>query len=91
MGPLPFFANGVVCADAPLVPGEDKKVVEVSFEHPREKHLCVSKVEKNGSFNGALYSLKAFGIATALVVAGATASAWSVKTYLAVKDVSGYV
>jgi len=49
------------------------------------------KAEKDGSFNGALYSLKAFGIATALVVAGAAGSVWSVKTYLGVKDVSGYV
>jgi hypothetical protein len=50
----------------------------------------VSRVKKDGSFDGALYSLKAFGIATALVVAGAAASVWSVKTYLGVKDVSGY-
>ena len=56
-----------------------------------EASLRVSRVEKDGSFNGALYSLKAFGIATALVVAGAAASVWSAKAYLGVKDVSGYV
>jgi hypothetical protein len=56
-----------------------------------EASLRVSRVEEDGSFNGALYSLKAFGIATALVVAGATASVWGVKTYLGAKDVSAYV
>jgi hypothetical protein len=50
----------------------------------------VSRVEEDSSsFNGALYSLKAFGIATALVVAGGAASVWGVKTYMGVKDVSG--
>ncbi|KAN0136227.1 hypothetical protein V8E53_006087 [Lactarius tabidus] len=38
------------------------------------------------SFNGALYSLKAFSIATALVVAGGATSVWGVKTYLGVRD-----
>ena len=56
-----------------------------------EAPLRVPRVEKDSSFDGALYSLKAFGIATALVVSGAAASVWSVKTYLGVKDVSGYV
>ncbi|KAI0290713.1 hypothetical protein BC826DRAFT_1025884 [Russula brevipes] len=41
---------------------------------------------KEDAFNAALYSFKAFGIATALVVAGGTASVWGVKTYLGVKD-----
>jgi hypothetical protein len=48
-----------------------------------------SRVEEGNGFNGALYSLKAFSIATALVVAGGSASVWGVKTYLGVKDVSG--
>jgi hypothetical protein len=56
-----------------------------------EASLRVSRVEKDGSFNGALYSFKAFSIATAFVIAGAAASVLSVKTYLGVKDVSGYV
>ena len=56
-----------------------------------EASLRVSRVEEDGSFNGALYSLKAFGIATALVVAGATVSVWGVKTYLGAKDVSGSI
>jgi hypothetical protein len=42
---------------------------------------------REDNFNGALYSLKAFSIATALVVVGAAASLWGVKTYLGVKDV----
>jgi len=58
---------------------------------PLAKAGSVSRVEKDGGFNGALYSLKAFGIATALVVSGAAAGAWSVRTYLGVKDVSGCV
>jgi hypothetical protein len=48
----------------------------------------LSRVEEDSGFNGALYSLKAFGIATALVVAGGAASVWGIKTYLGVKDVS---
>ena len=43
--------------------------------------------ENNDNFNGALHSLKAFSIATALVVAGGAASVWGVKTYLGVRDV----
>ncbi len=56
-----------------------------------EASLRVSKVEEDASFNGALYSFKAFGIATALVVAGSAASVWGVKTYLGVTDVSGHM
>jgi len=33
-----------------------------------------------------LYSLKAFSVATALVIAGGVASVWGVKAYLGVKD-----
>ena len=54
-----------------------------------EASSSVSRVEKDSGFNGALYSLKAFGIATALVVAGGAASVWGVKTYLGAKNVSG--
>ncbi|KAI0246355.1 hypothetical protein BJV78DRAFT_1255544, partial [Lactifluus subvellereus] len=45
--------------------------------------LCASRED---GFNGALYSLKAFSIATALVVTSGAASVWGVKTYLGVKD-----
>ncbi|KAH8989264.1 hypothetical protein EDB92DRAFT_1868796 [Lactarius akahatsu] len=45
-----------------------------------------SRVAQEDGFNGALYSLKAFSIATALVVAGGAASVWGVKTYLGVRD-----
>ena len=51
--------------------------------------LRTPRVEADSSFDGALYSLKAFSIATAFVVAGGAASVWGVKTYLGVKDVSG--
>jgi len=51
-----------------------------------EASLSVSRVEKDSDFNGALYSLKAFGIATALVVAGGAAGVWGVKTYLGAKN-----
>ena len=44
------------------------------------------RVVREDSFNGALYSLKAFGIATALVITGAAASLWGGKAYLGVKD-----
>ncbi|KAF8260141.1 hypothetical protein EI94DRAFT_1749425 [Lactarius quietus] len=45
-----------------------------------------SREANEDSFNGALYSLKAFSIATALVVAGGATSLWGVKTYLGVRD-----
>ncbi|KAI9434865.1 hypothetical protein H4582DRAFT_747755 [Lactarius indigo] len=45
-----------------------------------------SRIAQEDGFNGALYSLKAFSIATALVVAGGAASVWGVKTYLGVRD-----
>jgi len=45
-----------------------------------------SDIANEDSFNGALYTLKAFGIATAFVLAGGAASVWGVKTYLGVRD-----
>ncbi|KAH9046411.1 hypothetical protein EDB83DRAFT_2507463 [Lactarius deliciosus] len=45
-----------------------------------------SHVAQEDGFNGALYSLKAFSVATALVVAGGAAGVWGVKTYLGVRD-----
>lgn len=45
-----------------------------------------SLAPREDSFNGVLYSLKAFSIATTLVIAGGAASVWSVKVYLGVKD-----
>jgi len=45
-----------------------------------------SRIPREDSFNGALYSLKAFSIATTLVIAGGAASVWGVKVYLGVKD-----
>ena len=69
--PAPTKATSSVEASSPL---------QSSSEPP-------SGVVKEYSFNGALYSLKAFGIATALVVGGGAASVWGVKTYLGVRDV----
>jgi len=48
-------------------------------------------VSREDGFNGVWYSLKAFGIASALVIAGGAASVWGVKAYLGVKDVSEYI
>ena len=49
------------------------------------------RVPREDSFNGALYSLKAFGIATTLVIAGSAASVWGMKVYLGVKDVREHI
>lgn len=73
--------DGVSAQTIPLV-----KTGNILRTASGESSLRVSRIKKDGSFNGALYSLKAFGIATALVVAGGAASVWSVKTYLGVKD-----
>ncbi|TFY66786.1 hypothetical protein EVG20_g4301 [Dentipellis fragilis] len=43
--------------------------------------------EADDSFNAPLYILKAFSIATGLVVAGGVTVVWGVKTYLGVRDV----
>jgi hypothetical protein len=48
-------------------------------------------VSREDGFNGVSYSLKAFGIASALVIAGGAASVWGVKAYLGVKDVREYI
>ena len=58
------------------------------FRGPSE---AASRVSKEDGFNGALYSLKAFSIATALVIAGGAASVWGVKAYLGIKDVRNYL
>jgi len=50
-----------------------------------------SPVPREDSFNGVLYSLKAFSVATTLVIAGGAASLWGVKVYLGVKDVREYI
>ncbi|KDQ53717.1 hypothetical protein JAAARDRAFT_136552, partial [Jaapia argillacea MUCL 33604] len=42
--------------------------------------------EASDDFNGALYCLKAFGIATAAVSVGAASTIWGVKSYLGVRD-----
>ena len=49
------------------------------------------RAPREDSFNGALYSLKAFSIATTLVIAGSAASVWGVKVYLGVKDVREHI
>lgn len=100
--PLPHHGGITVPSAIPLSPrGTDgapaqttqlaKEVGSVFRAPSREASLRVSGVEKDDSFNGALYSLNAFGIATALVVAGAAAGVWGVKAYLGAKDVSGYI
>jgi len=53
------------------------------FRRPSEEP---SPTSTEDGFEGVLYSLKAFSIATAVVVAGGAASVWGVKTYLGVKD-----
>jgi hypothetical protein len=83
---IPLSSRGTDGASARTIP-----LAKAGNVFRVQASLRASTVEKDGSFNGALYSLKAFGIATALVVAGAAAGVWSVKTYLGVKDVSGYV
>jgi len=45
-----------------------------------------SRVTREDSSNAVLYSLKAFSIATSLVIAGGAAGVWGVKAYLGVKD-----
>ncbi|KAI9462742.1 hypothetical protein F5148DRAFT_982649 [Russula earlei] len=45
-----------------------------------------SPTSREDSFNGVLYSLKAFSIATVLVIASGAASVWGVKAYLGIKD-----
>lgn len=60
---------------------------------PRVEPIQVPKVEKaaealaDTSFNGALYSAKAFGIATVFVTIGAFVGVWVVQTSLGVQNV----
>ncbi len=50
------------------------------------KHLDLPS-QPSDDFNGALYSAKAFGIATLSVTVGATAIIWGANTVMGVKDV----
>lgn len=82
--PLSFRTDNASAQTEPLAKARS------SFRPPPgELSLRVSRVEQDSGFNGALYSLKAFGIATALVIAGGAASVWGVKTYLGAKNVRG--
>ncbi|KIP11818.1 hypothetical protein PHLGIDRAFT_114145 [Phlebiopsis gigantea 11061_1 CR5-6] len=48
--------------------------------------LSVSSAQAADDFNGALYSAKAFGYATLMVLTGGAVTVWGVKTYMGVKD-----
>ncbi|KAI0259082.1 hypothetical protein BC834DRAFT_908108 [Gloeopeniophorella convolvens] len=54
-----------------------------SLQESSEASLRASQED---GFNGALYSLKAFSVATAVVVVGGAAGVWGLKMYLGVKD-----
>jgi hypothetical protein len=55
---------------------------------PIEPSIDVSSQQHpDDNFNGALYSAKAFGIATLIVALSASASVWGVQAYLGVKNV----
>ncbi|KAH9167296.1 hypothetical protein EDB89DRAFT_2125741, partial [Lactarius sanguifluus] len=66
-----------------LTPASIKVTPSVEAGSPS---VAPSRVAQEDGFNGALYSLKAFSVATAFVVAGGAASVWGVKTYLGVRD-----
>jgi hypothetical protein len=71
-----------------LTPASTKVTRSVEASSPLQRSSgAPSRVAKEDNFNGALYTLKAFGIATALVLAGGASSVWGVKTYLGVRDV----
>ncbi len=71
-----------------LTPASTKATPSVEASSPLQGSSGAPlRVAKEDGFNGALYSLKAFSIATALVVTGGAATVWGVKTYLGVRDV----
>ena len=75
-------------AASALMPASTKATDSVESVIPFQKSSgAPERIANEDNFNGALHSLKAFSIATALVVAGGTASVWGVKTYLGVRDV----
>ena len=87
-GPSAIPPSSRMIDDASAKTEPSAKVGGLLRAHSGDASSHLLRVEENSGFNGALYSLKAFGIATALVVAGGAASVWGVKTYLGVRDVS---
>jgi hypothetical protein len=53
-----------------------------------EQSTRPEQVEATDDFNGALYSMKAFGYATFLVMTGALTTVWGVKSYMGVENVN---
>ncbi|KAI0088944.1 hypothetical protein BDY19DRAFT_946928 [Irpex rosettiformis] len=51
-----------------------------------EDTLPSNSSERDDNFNGALHSLKAFGYATLIVMAGGLTTVWGVKTYMGVDN-----
>ncbi|KAI0341311.1 hypothetical protein BDW22DRAFT_1332804, partial [Trametopsis cervina] len=51
-----------------------------------EDYTSSSQAEVPDDFNGALYSAKAFGYATLMVMTGAITTVWGVKTYMGVES-----
>ncbi|KAI9453856.1 hypothetical protein BJY52DRAFT_1189313 [Lactarius psammicola] len=84
--------RGVPSAAAPpraapaLMPASTKATPSVESSSLQRSSGAPSGVAKEDGFNSALFSLKAFAIATAFVVTGGAASVWGVKTYLGVRD-----
>ncbi|KAI0058519.1 hypothetical protein BV25DRAFT_1840911 [Artomyces pyxidatus] len=78
--PLPKSATPVVIAEAHS-PGTARRDSESQAS---------GRSSQDVDFNGALYTLGAFGIATALVTAGGAAGVWGVKRYLGVKDIEEF-
>lgn len=71
-----------------LTPASTEATHSVEATSPLQRSSGAPEcIANEDSFNGALYSLKAFSIATALVVASGAAGVWGVKTYLGVRDV----
>lgn len=65
---------------APVTPPPSQSKSSLSLQKPP-----IVKVEDD--FNGALYTAKAFGIATMIVTTGAVTTVWGIKLAMGVQDV----
>ncbi|KAA1477440.1 hypothetical protein DENSPDRAFT_828761 [Dentipellis sp. KUC8613] len=85
--PPPRRVSRSSAAAIPAFVSRAPKTLPTSPPKPSAASSSRSKAaEPDDLFNAPLYTLKAFSIATGLVVVGGVATVWEVKTYLGVRD-----
>ena len=85
--PPPRRTTTVTAGTAAIRPRQLAQHSPITAETCIQEMHSVSPPEAEDDFNGALHSLKAFGYATLIVMAGGLTTVWGVKTYMGVENV----